>query len=173
MKTRLLLALIVMSMFSPVGSAQTTPPGERPAALNRLNFLVGRWKVAGWMATEKGRDTFEGATSCEWVSRFVMCREEGANPGEWPGFQVYSYNDRKGRYEGLFADERGQIGAHPVRWEGDKMISEYEYHVAGAYHLVRRTMVAKGEGAYQWTIEDLADDKVAVVIDITATRLDR
>lgn len=171
--TRLLLAMIVMSLFSQVGSAQSAPVTERPAALNRLNFLEGRWRMKGWGPGEKGRENFEFTTRCEWVSRFLMCREDAPKPGEWPGFAVYSYNDRKGRYEGLFADERGQTAAHPVRWEGEKMISEYEYHVEGAYHLVRRTMVAKGEGAYQWTVEDLADDKVTVVIDITGTRLDK
>lgn len=54
---------------------------------------------------------------------------------------------------------------HPMRWEGEKLLSEYEYHVAGAYRLARRTMAPKRHDAWQWTIEDLVDDKVAMVID--------
>jgi hypothetical protein len=171
MKLLLLPAIVAISLFSEVVSAQTAPVTERPAALNRLNFLEGRWRMKGWGPGEKGRENVEFLARCEWMSRFMMCREEAPKTGEWPGFEVYSYNDRKSRYEGLFADPLGQIAAHPVRWEGEKMISEYEYHVGGAYHLVRRTMVANGEGAYQWTVEDLADDKVSVVIELTATRL--
>ena len=173
MKSRLLLTAVVMSLFPQFGSAQTSPVAQRPAALKRLDFLEGRWKLTGWMTSEKGRNSFEGTSRCEWTSRFMMCRDDTPKPGEWPGFEVYSYNDRKGRYEGLFTDDRGQIGAHPMRWEGEKLISEYEYHVGGAYHLVRRTMAPKTDGAWRWMIEDLADDKVTVVIDFTATRLDK
>jgi hypothetical protein len=172
-KTSVFVAVVAASLCSSLGVAQTMPAAERPSALKRLNFLEGRWKWAGWVLTGVGRENVEFTSRCEWVSRLMLCRQDQSNAGEWPGIEVYSYNDRKGRYEGMFADGLGQVGAHPLRWDRDRLIAEYEYHVAGAYHLARRTVTPRDARTLESTIEDLADDNIRVVFNLTATRLDK
>lgn len=171
MKT-LLIAIVITPLLCGIGQAQTTGAG-RPAPLERLNFLEGRWKVTGGVETEKGRQHVEAVALCEWVSRVLMCRDENLRLGEWGEVYLYSYNDRKGRYEAVFTDAIGQTVAHPVRWEGEQLISEYEYHVAGAYRRIRRTITPRGPGTLQSVTYDLGDDKVTAVIDLTGTRIDK
>src|SRR5688572_15876802 len=165
------LTLMMAPLLCGVGLAQTTSHGERSAALNRLNFFEGRWKWSGWADIGKGREKVEFTSRCEWMSRVMVCRDESTKPGEGSGIDVYSYNDRKGRYEGAFSDETGQVVAHTMRWEGEKLIAEYEVYVVGGYHLARRTMSAPGPDTLQWTIQDLGDQKITTVIEISATRL--
>ena len=172
MRTLLMITIVITPMLCGVGLGQTTG-SERPAALNRLDFMEGRWKVTGGGGSGKGRVTFEGISRCEWVSRVMMCRDEALQQGEWGTIFLYSYNDRKGRYEGAFVDDLGQVVAHPVRWEGEQFISEYEYHVAGGYHRVRRTLSPKGPDVLQQRANDLGDERIAVAVELTATRLDK
>jgi hypothetical protein len=165
------LTIMIGPLLCGVGLAQTKPTGERSVALNRLNFLEGRWKWSGWGETGKGREKVEVMSRCEWMSRLMVCRDDPTKPGEWSGIDIYSYNDRKGRYEGAFVDETGQVVAHTLRWEGETLIAEYELYVAGGYHLARRTISATGPDALRWTVQDLGDERIATAIDVTATRL--
>ena len=67
----------------------------------------------------------------------MVCREDALKAGEWSGIDIYWYNDSKGRYKGAFADDTGQVVAHTLRWEGEKLIAECEVYVVGGYHLTR------------------------------------
>ena len=143
------------------------PPADRPAASQRLDFLVGEWKWAGYYTNDKGRQNFEDTAKCEWQFRSVVCR---TNPADDRGdIQIYTYNERKKRHEGVFVDAAGEIVTHPIRWDGGRMIAEYEYYVFGAFRQARRIIEPQGNG-WRYTIEDLADDKVTQVVVFTATK---
>lgn len=141
----------------------------RPAPLQRLQFLEGRWKFTGVYLPLTAREKIDEVTRCEWRNRFLICTEET----DLGGMQMFSYNDDTQRFEGVYAQGNGDFVPHLFHWDEGRLISEYELFVDGKLRHARRTITPGPDAnSWRWIVQDLGDPKqLVVVVDITATRL--
>jgi len=100
-------------------------PGDRPASLDRLNVLIGRWETAasfeaGFFGSGSPPVTGGGETTFEWLegSFFLIQRFASEHPDAPDGITIIGTSADRETFEQHYYDSRGVARVYQMSLEG-------------------------------------------------------